>query len=727
MNNWKLRAQYQGDNDSDYVEVNGYLAAPYSSEPMMRVVPFGNVYAAPLRTAASETHGPVSNQVPGICNGTFTHTTSANGQVASTTLTGEGSGATFYYGFLADGTLSYIRAATAGSGYKVGDKLQITTNQGHVIEFRLVDGSNATTVSFRLIHDRQNPTPFPVHRAKCVETSDEFYFHVYDRRSQQVFPRPQDKLLDKYPDSAAAYGLRLLRSAYLGPAIRVRKNVTGAPEKDIFFDSQGNLDTKTLLDFAGDETLLVKIFHDQSGNGNDASQTTSASMPKIVDAGTLITVNGKPALDFDGSDDSFDMSHADLLGQDVLDAYMHLQSDDTEHILFRGQTSGTHSFVVDSDGTSTTLSGQYGSPDLYVNGVKIPITSGTTTRADLHDAVVTNGTSHSNGAIILHEGADTNSATAWTSFEFSRYGSFYFDGKMTEMVLYNTDQSANREDIEKDMALHSGAYQVEDAPLLDAYGGAHAAYSLRKLNSDYTGAAIRVVKISSAPYPEQDIGFDANGNLDLDALDTFLDGYGGNVKIWYDQSGNGNDVTQPAIGSSPNIQTTSGNLQRVDGRVALRFDGINDAFPFDSTGLDIGNLSSFSVMKFTTTSGTGMGLAISGTASDKRWYAPYRVTTNFSYGYENSPTAVNTPANTSNNLHTMIAGATQGEMEAFLNGTSVGTKALATGIDAGSTGIGNQSDNYHMNGFIQEVVVYSSDQSERREGIERNISNHYDL
>jgi hypothetical protein len=75
----------------------------------------------------------------------------------------------------------------------------------------------------------------------------------------------------------------------------------------------------------------------------------------------------------------------------------------------------------------------------------------------------------------------------------------------------------------------------------------------------------------------------------------------------------------------------------------------------------------------------------------------------------------------------MIAGATQGDMEAFLNGTSVGTQALVTGLDAGSTGIGNQNDNFLMNGFIQEVVVYSSDQSERRLGIERNISNHYEL
>ena len=53
-----------------------------------------------------------------------------------------------------------------------------------------------------------------------------------------------------YPDAAVAYGLRLLRSAYLGPAIRVRRAADNA-EKDIYFDGQGNLDFADLVAFAG--------------------------------------------------------------------------------------------------------------------------------------------------------------------------------------------------------------------------------------------------------------------------------------------------------------------------------------------------------------------------------------------------------------------------------------------------------------------------------------------
>ncbi len=721
MNNWKLRSTITGQNGMDFVEVNGHLASLDSGEDtLVQIVPFGDKYPYFLRTSASDDFGPVSNQVPGICNGTFTHTGAANGQVASTALTGEGLGATFFYGFLADGTLSFIKAATGGSNYKVGDKLQITTNQGHVIQFRLVDGSNMRALAIRLIHD-QGVLPYPVHRVKITETDQDHTIQVLDYRSQQVFPKPQDKLLDKFPNAAAAYGLRLLRSAYLGPAIKVRRDSDNAT-KDIGFSGE-NLDTATLLAFAGSQTVTVDTWYDQAGGVNDASQSGTSNQPTIVNAGTLVTVNGKPALDFDGSDDKFSLNHSDLYGQARFDAYFHIQSDDTQYLMFSQSTSaGNHSFAILDGSDSTALSSGYNytTTDMYVNGVNMNFVSGTTTRDDLHTAFITNGAKHSTGAIIVHEGAQTGN---WSNFKVSAYASYAFDGKMTEMVLYNTDQSANRENIEKDMALHSGAYEVEDAPLLDAYGGAHAAYSLRKLNSDYTGAAIRVRRLSDNS--EFDIGFKADGTLDTDATDALNDGSSIVAKTWYDQSGNGKHVTATPSGVEP-VLYFEGDLLTVDGRPALRF--VNDRMPFDSTGLDIGNLSSFMVCKFSNTAGTQFPLVLSTTTGNKRFYPPFLNNGNFNYAYGSHSAAGTVTGNILNNLHTQIAGATQGDMEAFLNGTSVGSVALDSGIDASfSDGIGAVNGANFFNGSMQEIIVYPSDQSERRTGIERNISNHYEL
>ena len=56
--------------------------------------------------------------------------------------------------------------------------------------------------------------------------------------------------------------------------------------------------------------------------------------------------------------------------------------------------------------------------------------------------------------------------------------------------------------------------------LLDLHPGASAAYSLRKLDSSYAGSAVRIRR--DIDDTEQDIGFDAAGNLDLSAIRTFL-------------------------------------------------------------------------------------------------------------------------------------------------------------------------------------------------------------
>ena len=708
MNNWKLRSVITGTNTDDLVEVNGYLAAPSTTDVPVLVVPFGNQYAASLRTTASDNFGPVSNQVPGICNGTFTHTTSANGQVASTALTGEGSGATFFYSFLADGTLSSITAATAGSGYKVGDKLEITTNQGHVIQFRLVDGSNATSLGITIPHDRNAPLPYAVHRAR-VNSASEHTFHVYDYRSSQVFPKPQDKLLDKYPDAAAAYGLRLLRSAYLGPAIKVRRDSDNAT-KDIGF-SGGNLDTATLLAFAGSQTVTVDTWYDQSGGGNDASQSGTSNQPTIVDAGTLVTVNGKPALEFDGSDDH--MVATGVTTTQPTTATAVATSANTNGYIFDGDDSSSRQAIIRTITNGwTAFAGQemrteYSGLEQLFHYAKF---EGTTSDYYIDG---TSFLTDVNGGTQVLSGLDIG----------QRYNdTARLNGTIQEIVLWSADQSANREDIQKEYSDYYQNFQVEDAPLLDAYGGAHAAYSLRKLNSDYTGAAIRARR--GVDGSELDIGFKADGTLDLDALTAFSTGsiY---IKTWYDQSGNGNDVTQTATAKQPYVQSGVGTIQKVDGRIAARFDG-TDALPFDNTGLDIGNLSSFMVCKFSNTTGLQFPLVLSA-GDPKRFYPPVLSGGVFSYTYGSSTAIGTATANTNNNLHSMIAGATQGDAEAFLNGSTVGTKALASGVGSFTDGIGGVNGDDFLNGFIQEIVVYSSDQSERREGIERNISNHYDL
>jgi len=112
-----------------------------------------------------------------------------------------------------------------------------------------------------------------------------------------IIPPP----LDTVTGSAAAYSTRLLRTAYAGSAIRVRRSNDNA-EADIGFS--GNvLNTAALLAHCGANSGFIVTWYDQSGNGRNLTQATQANQPRIVNAGVVDTQGGVPALVFDAVDD----------------------------------------------------------------------------------------------------------------------------------------------------------------------------------------------------------------------------------------------------------------------------------------------------------------------------------------------------------------------------------------------------------------------------------------
>jgi hypothetical protein len=107
-------------------------------------------------------------------------------------------------------------------------------------------------------------------------------------------------LLDTYSIVGAAYSLRKLRSSYTGHCIRVRRSSDNTTQ-DIGFDSNGLLDTTALTSFVGASTGVVTIWYDQSASGYNATTYGVLNPPVIVNAGALITLNGKIGLSFPGS------------------------------------------------------------------------------------------------------------------------------------------------------------------------------------------------------------------------------------------------------------------------------------------------------------------------------------------------------------------------------------------------------------------------------------------
>jgi len=96
-------------------------------------------------------------------------------------------------------------------------------------------------------------------------------------------------LLDTLPGATFAYSTRLLRNAYAGKCMNVRRSSDSATQ-DIGFDGSGNFDVAGFNAFVGGGSGFVAKWYDQSGNGNDVAQTTAAQQSQVV----LSVQNGHP-------------------------------------------------------------------------------------------------------------------------------------------------------------------------------------------------------------------------------------------------------------------------------------------------------------------------------------------------------------------------------------------------------------------------------------------------
>lgn len=131
--------------------------------------------------------------------------------------------------------------------------------------------------------------------------------------------------------------------------------------------------------------------------------------------------------------------------------------------------------------------------------------------------------------------------------------------------------------ISRSICAGAGSTPAPEPLLLDTYTGAAAAYSLRKLRTAYTGAAIRVRR--SSDNAEQDIGF-SGVDLDTAALLSFCGAGNGFVTTWYDQSETGNNATQATTTLQPQI-VASGAVLIQGGLAAIQ----SNAQRLDFTGV----------------------------------------------------------------------------------------------------------------------------------------------
>ena len=92
-----------------------------------------------------------------------------------------------------------------------------------------------------------------------------------------------------------AVGLRKLKTNYTGNAIKLRRSSDNATQIFGFVDNE--IDTVAIKTWLGVSTAFVEIVYDQSGFGNNVSQTVTGNQPTFV----LNGHNGRPVLRFNTS------------------------------------------------------------------------------------------------------------------------------------------------------------------------------------------------------------------------------------------------------------------------------------------------------------------------------------------------------------------------------------------------------------------------------------------
>lgn len=91
----------------------------------------------------------------------------------------------------------------------------------------------------------------------------------------------------------SGWSLRRLYDAYSGSAIQVRRSSDNTTQNIGFVGN--DLDTASLISFVGAGNGFVRTIYDQYGSLN-FTQTTNASQPQIVNAGSLYLEGGRPSI-----------------------------------------------------------------------------------------------------------------------------------------------------------------------------------------------------------------------------------------------------------------------------------------------------------------------------------------------------------------------------------------------------------------------------------------------
>ena len=411
---------------------------------------------------------------------------------------------------------------------------------------------------------------------------------------------------------------------------------------------------------------FVTTWYDQSGSSKNATQTTAANQPLIVESGSLHTDGGKPALKFNGTSHRLELSAKATIANTSIFSAFRSNTNTQDSVLFHLAVDASNAVSIGLGDLATRT--ELGSR-LRVGGSNV-VSVGDNTFTSTSQSLLSYIASSSAAKMFVDSTEETDTVEARTSGPNNRRGARgdddkFVNGDISEVILFNSDQTNNRFKIESN------------------------------INNHYT------------IYTAAQNGF---------------------VNTWYDQSGNSRNAVAAADANEPKIVENGNYLGELsfDGSnhtlsvatvSTLGIDGSNNKSAFAVARTTAG-VDGF-VIAGTPGGADFRGLRYRSSASG----GAARVEVS-GFGLQGGDLS-----DGNNHVYSSIFDGTQTkDFDVSLDGSITqgsGTDAIDT--DGTATFFISKTGGNAAAGFTREFILYASDQTSNRTAIETNIANEYGI
>jgi hypothetical protein len=288
-------------------------------------------------------------------------------------------------------------------------------------------------------------------------------------------------LLDLFPNAVFADSTRLLKYSHRNLPLKQVRRSSDNDEVGVLIESlavpeitmnsrivdpiTGNIVSGTLGSFVGSGDGAVSIGFNQKGDGNNVTQTSESAQPLLISAGSLILVNGKAGVKYDGVNDYMqflnNMYSSTLhiftiisLNDSFLSnfqRFIHLSNgDDKSFQLTRSNSTASFQLLTKNTQNETGSTSLAWGSFLHQRITSVKTVDGGNTNLRVDSDPKTSGGGGSIGA--------GDGIVSTIGVRNDLLSSTFSSANKQEIIIFDSDQTANESIIETNMNAHFGVF-----------------------------------------------------------------------------------------------------------------------------------------------------------------------------------------------------------------------------------------------------------------------------